>query len=385
MSKSKAPRGPSLYDYTMWEKAGIDPATGLPSKVVDAGGCRLKGNIMHNLRIKDEQDAVNRFKWGNIPIDQSSQEIERLLYYYYSLIFFYFEPLEKFMFMPYAFDSGLDLMGRPIYVHPVPFTTGDSEEEKKARAAQEAYLREIKLKVIYDVQLPEDYMDDDGNPDEAKVKEALSHSCVIIRDYTPQRALSGGTPRANLQDGILDVMSDCIPFSRTALLNSTGITGVAVHDDSESAAVFGFSDRLNSAALNGSKFLPVKGTLGGNDMSELTGNTPASSEEFMQMMQSYNNFRLSLYGLDNTGLYDKKAYVNEMQSGVSNVGLSLQDGLTQRQNACNIINSIWGIMFWCDLSESVSGMDQNMDGMPYNEQDQSGTQNNAPAEGGDEE
>lgn len=379
------PKGPSMYDMTMWERLGIDPKTGLPNRIINDS--ELKSGIKHALRIKDEQDAVNRYNWFNFPVRLSSQEVERALYYRHSLIFFYFEPLEEFMLMPYAFDSGIDFWGRPIYVHPVPYASGKDDSSKAAVKSQEEYLRSVKLKVIYDVQLVEDYLDEEGNPDENKMKEMLTKSCVIIRDYTPQMS-ENGTPRANLQDGILDVMSDCIPFSRTALLNSTGVIGVGVEDDTEAASVFGFSERLTNAALNGSKFLPIKKRMGNGDLQELTGGTVAKADEFLQMMQGYNNFRLGLYGLDNNGLYDKKAYVNEMQSGVNNVGLSLQDGLTQRQNACNIINSIWGIMVWCDIAEVVSGADQNLDGNTYDQQDQSGQSSKAPAqtsEGGDEE
>jgi hypothetical protein len=44
------------------------------------------------------------------------------------------------------------------------------------------------------------------------------------------------------------------------------------------------------------------------------------------------------------------------------VGLILQDGLTKRQLFCDIVNSIWGLGIWCDVSETVSGTDKNLDG-----------------------
>ena len=60
-----------------------------------------------------------------------------------------------------------------------------------------------------------------------------------------------------------------------------------------------------------------------------------------------------------------------------NVGLVYQDSLTRRQNFCDIVNSIWGLGIWCEPSESVLGIDQNMDGAAYDV-------NNAPIEGGDD-
>ena len=153
----------------------------------------------------------------------------------------------NFFLMPYAYDDGLDLYGRPIYVHPVPYASGSSDSAKKQRAVQEAYLRSIKLKVIYDVQMVEDFISENGEVDEAKAKELVNGSCVIIRDYTPQFNETG-RPRVDLQESLLDCMSDCIPFSRTALLNSTGVTGIGTNSADEDAAVYGFSNTINNAA-----------------------------------------------------------------------------------------------------------------------------------------
>lgn len=379
------PKGPYMCDPNMWDRAGIDPKTGLPSRAMDAD-FRVKRDIRAQLRVKDEQDAVNRYAWGNIPLDLSSQEIEKMLYHKQNLIFFYMESLGKFFIMPYAFDSGLDFYGRAQYVHPVPYASGSAVSDKKALDVQAEYLRSIKLKVIYDVVLEEDFFDEEGNFDADKAKELVTGSCVIIRDYTPQFN-EDGLPRVQLQETLLDVMSDCIPFSRTALLNSTGVCGVGTNSADEDAAVYGFSNTINNAALAGKKLIPIHKT-SGIDLQELTGGETAKAEEFLQAMQGYNNYRLSLYGLDNNGLYDKKAYVNELQSGVSNVGLSLQDGLTQRQHACNIINSIWGVWLTCDISETVSGMDRNADGDSYQDEDMSGETNGTQSNmegGGDDE
>ena len=380
---NKQPKGPGLWDITMWLKNGIDPKTGLPDRW--KGDCELKKNVKIQLRVKDEQDAINRFKAYNIPLNMSSQEIERMLYHRFELIFFYFEPLDEFYLMPYAFDDGLDFYGRPIYVHPVPYASG-AEANKEKIKKQRDFLRTIKLKVIYDVQLPEDYLKEDGNPDEEKIKQLLTKSCVILRDYTPQFS-ENGIPRVQMQDALLDCMADCIPFSRTALKNSTGVRGMKVSNPDEYSNVLMANEMLEKAALHGDQNIPIVGSV---DFQDLSGGRISNATEFLQTMQGYNNFRLSLYGLDNNGLYEKPSYVNNIQSGINNVGLALQDGLTQRQNSCNIINSIWGLGFWYDLSETVSGADRNMDGVAYDDQEQSGTINSTPTapaviEGGEEE
>lgn len=52
--------------------AGIDPKTGLPLKFGTDCKSELKTNIRRQLRIIDEQDAINRIQWFNLPMDISS-------------------------------------------------------------------------------------------------------------------------------------------------------------------------------------------------------------------------------------------------------------------------------------------------------------------------
>ena len=52
--------------------AGIDPKTGLPLTLGTDCKSELKTNIRRQLRIIDEQDAINRIQWYNLPMDISS-------------------------------------------------------------------------------------------------------------------------------------------------------------------------------------------------------------------------------------------------------------------------------------------------------------------------
>ena len=370
---------PTLPDISTLIQAGIDPKTGLPIKFGSGVDSKLKQDLKIQLRIKDEQDYANRFKWFNTGLDLSSQEIERMLYYKYELAFFYFEPLDKFMLLPFTLNGGLDIYSRYQYITPIPYTYGSPDDTKKVQKLQTNMLADLKLKVIYDVQLPEDYMDEEGNIDTNKAKELLTNSAVIIRDYTPQN-VNNAIPRFMLQDSILDVMSECIPYMRTALKNSTGVQGMKVSNEDEYSNVLAANVSLTRAALNGDQNINKIYKSKGQEFQALNSGTATQAQEFLQAMQGLDNYRKSLYGLDNNGLWDKKAYVNDMQSGVSNVGLSLQDSLTQRQHACNILNSIFGLGIWCDLSETVSGIDQNMDGINYDEEDQSGQYDQQPVD-----
>ena len=46
--------------------------TGLPLKLGTDCKSELKTNIRRQLRIIDEQDAINRIQWYNLPMDISS-------------------------------------------------------------------------------------------------------------------------------------------------------------------------------------------------------------------------------------------------------------------------------------------------------------------------
>ena len=336
---------------TLW-KAGINPKTGLPMKL---GGhkCTIKEDIKKYLRLIDEQDAVNRYVWYNLPANITSQELERMLYYKGQLCFFYDKDLEEFYFTPFALDGTIDFYGRYNTIHPVPMTSGTDDKGNKAQAQ---YLAEKKLKCVYGVKLPEEL-----------TKKDLMESCVLLHDYTKQAAQTI-QPRATVNDPLLDVMAECVPFMRTSMISSTGIKGVRVQDADQQQNVTDGSRSLEHAAMTGNPWVPIIGNI---EFQELTDGPTGKIEEYMLAMQSLDNLRLSGYGIDNGGLFEKKAHELQTEADINGgpVGLVLQDGLSIRQNFCNIVNSIWGIGIWCEPAENISGADLNGDGVIYDRND----------------
>lgn len=357
--------GPVLPNLEPFFAAGVDPRTGLPRKTKKNTIC-LKENIRRLIRIQDEQDAVNRYTWYNLPDGLNSQMVERMLYYRGQLCFFYFKEMDKFYFMPYALDGGIDFYGRFIGVHPIPFSGGTSDEEKADYNRKATILSEKKLKPIYDVMLPEELL--------KQGIDALYDNCVLLKDYTEQLSQTI-VPRQELNESIIEVESECIPFMRTALLRSSGVKGMRVGNQDEQANVHAANDSIYEAAMTGQVNIPIIGSV---EFQELNDGVVGKSDEFMMALQSLDNFRLSTYGLDNGGLFQKRErkLVSEQEmnaAGGGSVGLVLQDGLSIRQRFCDIVNSIWGIGIWCDVSETASGSDKNMDGEISDQADQSGT------------
>lgn len=341
-----------IPDITTLIQAGFNPKTGLPYKMTGTNPM-VKENVKKALRLIDEQDAVNRYVWYNLPCNITSQELERMLYYKGQLAFFYMKDLNEFYFMPYTLDGTIDFYGRYNHIHPVPMTSGNEEKDKSYKAQAEL-LSQIKLKCVYGIKMPDELVEDD-----------LYNNTVLLHDYSKQLSQTI-IPRQAINEGIIDIESECIPFMRTSLIAGSGIKGVRVNDADQQSSVREGSNSLVTSALSGDIWVPILGTV---EFQELTDGAPNKAQDYFLAMQSIENFRLSTYGIDNGGLFEKKAHELQSEADINGgpVGLVLQDGLSIRQNFCNIVNSIWGIGIWCEPAENISGTDLNGDGLMYNE------------------
>ena len=347
MSKNNA----TLVDTSLLIQAGIDPKTGLPIKYISGIECLRKADIKKQLRIIDEQDAVNSFTWYNLPDGLNARLIERILYYKGQGALFYFN--EKFYFLPYALSGTIDVYGRYMGITPLPFNGTSNDGGKK----DAPWIKDLVFDPVYDVILPEDYEEDKA----ADLMTMLEKSCVLLKDYTEQISQTN-ISRQILDDPILDMMAECLPFMRTALINATGVQGMRVNTENEKTEVYAANNAITRAALDGNSKVPIIGSV---DFQELTGGQIAKAEEFLLAMQSLDNYRLSLHGLDNGGLFQKRSHMleAEQEMNAGNVGLVMRDRLQCRQEFCNIANSIWGLDMWCEISETVIGMDVTGDGI----------------------
>lgn len=341
-----------ITDPNMLIQAGIDPRTGLPIKLGNCGSYGVdKQNIRKQLRIVDEQNALYRYTWYGLPPGLNQELVERVLYYRGQGAFFQING--KAYFLPYALDGEIDVYGRYLGITPLPFNGAQKKGDE-----DKPWVQGLTFEPVYEMLTELDIL---AIPSLEAAQQKLDKSCVLLHDYAQQIAQTN-IPRQTLQDPLLDVMADCIPFMRTALLNGTGITGIRVGNEDERASVEAASSAINEAALNGRKYVGVMGSL---DFQELTGGQVAKAEEFMLAMQSLDNYRLSLYGLDNGGLFQKRQHMLEAEQEMAggNTALVYADGLTQRQNACLIANSIFGWNMWCMPSEDVMPADIDGDGL----------------------
>ena len=346
-----------LPDLNTLVQAGIDPKTGLPIKYTDGEEqCRLKVDIRKVLRVMDEQDAINRYKWYNLPSGLDGQLLERILYYKGQGMFFYMESNDKFYFLPYALSGTIDVYGRFMQVTPVAFGNGTTDNEKA-----KPWIQGLVRKPVYDVL--------------EELDNEFEEGCVLLSDYSKQLSQTN-IPRQILNDPILDAEAEAFPLARTSLIANCGVKGMRVNDEDQKAQVKIASKSIYRAALNGDPWIPMVGNI---EFQDLTNGSALQSNEYLMYLKTLDNFRLSTYGLDNGGLFEKQAYVNNLDSSTNqaNVKERFQDGLTLRQKFCDTVNSIWGLGIWCEASESVAG-DTNLDGQAMDNQDQSGIPSEQP-------
>lgn len=306
-------------------------------------GCELAGSVLTSLRVLDEQDALSRYTWGNLPKGLNANLIERILYYRGRGMLFYMESNETFYFLPFALAGGLDVYGRYTGCTPIPFN-GNADPKK-----DKAWIQGLVKTPEYDIVLPTDL-----------TTEKFFDSCVILNDYSQQRSQTI-IPRAQLQEPLLKVMSEIIPFCRTNMLNSTGVDGVYVQTQDEAASILAASQAVNNAALSGQKWVAISSSI---QPKPLTSTPGARPEEYLMALQSLDNYRLSLHGLQSGGLFQKGSHMLQAEQDM-NAGRSkaiLNDGLWQRQEFCDIVNSIWGTGTYCEISESALNLDKNFDG-----------------------
>lgn len=344
----------AINSQEVFEALNLDPKKGKNFK--RAGDpCNDQPAYLKIFRIKDEQDAVNRYKWEMLPGCLNGKLIERMLWYKGQVALFYFKALERFFVLPFV-GKGCDYLGRPTKVTPLQWGSSESTSGQIKE-----FVKGLEFTPIY---VLEDAFDQKGN-----YKLKPEDCCLILQDYTPQLSFNN-LPRSNLNDVILNQMAEVMPIARTSLINNCGVRGVRVNNEDEFEEVQDFNKSLKSAALTGQGMIPIIGNL---DFQELTGGNAVNSEEYLLYLQALDNLRLSFYGLKTGGIFQKKSHMleGEQEMNANNNSLSYQDGLDIRQDFCTLANLIFAPylsqLFWCDVNEMAANADINGDGLMIDE------------------
>ena len=305
----------------------------------------LYTNNIARLRIMDEQVAVNKIIIHNLPLELSNNLVWRIIYYKGQGCLFYQKETDKFYFLPYCLNSdgktALDIYGRYTGVTPITFTGSvqDSTDSKKEK--DKIWIPGLIKHPQYDICL---------DPDEDKI----NNSCVILRGYSQQMSQTT-IPMCQMTEPLIQTEAAMIPFLRTALANSTGVTALRVGAEDENAQVDLASASVQWAALTGRKWIGITSTM---EFQDLQGSSPSQASEFLLAMQAIDNYRLGTHGLKNGGLFQKQAHVlqaeEDMNGGMSD--LILHDCLDRAIEFCDIANSIWGLGLYAEINPATMGI-----------------------------
>lgn len=309
----------------------------------------LADRFRMSLRVQDLQEFIGRYKWYNLPEGIDQELLERMFYYRGQVGIFYEPAEEKLYILPYVLNGSIDMYGRYTGVSFLPFNGKAETENGKKNIYIPGELREPQ----YEILLPEEL-----------TLEKFNNACVLCTDYSKQLAQKI-KPRAELQECVIQLESELYPFVRTALLSNTGIRLLKVRSEAEAEQIPILNQTMYDAALNGDCNLSYIG-----DVTADTLDSPvaAKPDDYLLTLQSLDNMRLNMMGLQNGGIFQKKAHMLEDENAMieSNSSSVYMDGLRNRQRWCNIINSIWGIGMWCEPSETEMEMDMNGDGLVTN-------------------
>ena len=310
----------------------------------------LMDKFLTNMRIQDLQDFIGRYKWFNLPEGIDQELLERMFYYRAQVGFFFDKEDGKCYILPYTLNGTIDIYGRYTGVSFLPFN-GKAETDKK-----QVYIPGEGRIPVYDVMLEEELTEDVWN-----------NSCVLCTDYTKQMTQEV-MPRCQTQDCVLRTMAEVYPMARTALISNSGLKIMKLTNANQAGTVNMLNQTQYDALLNGDTFL---GFVGDPNTQQMPDTSPAKSEEYFLYLQSLENLRLSFLGLQNGGIFQKKAHELQSENDMisSNTSRIYNDGLRNRQRWCNIINSIWGLGMWCMPSEVEMMQDMNGDGLLTNGED----------------
>ena len=109
---------------------------------------------------------------------------------------------------------------------------------------------------------------------------------------------------------------------------------------------------MYDAAISGTPFVAIECPV---EFQELNEGTAAKNENFMLDLQTSENFRLSTYGIENGGLFNKQSHEleNEAKLNSGPVRARLKRCLNKRKNATDIINKIWSLSINPVISEEI--------------------------------
>lgn len=334
-----------MYDTSAFAQAGITPSKSILKygNAIDQNGNVIVGNpLMKNLKydslfaIMKEQNRIEvleRYQWVNVPFGLTADLIERVLFYRGKGVLYYNDKVEKFQFLPFALNGAIDEYGRYQKVNTLPFTGVSLEEEKKHKKELPTVYED--LEIVYDLPY-----------DEETLRGLYKKPVGVILNDSSIGISQQPIIRDNYVKPILHLMATLIQIINTAMFGAADHSLIQVGSESELASLNSQINAINLDILNGKRFTGVVGEL---PITPLKSSSTANLEGLFNTFNSLNNLLKSISGVQNAGVFDKKAQLLQSEQALngSNADDIYFNGLRMRQEACMLIQAYYGYPIWC--------------------------------------
>lgn len=301
---------------------------------------KLQESIYETIQEKDIEQFTGKGVWYNLPDGLDSDLIERILYYKGRGVFFYIKTIDKFFFLPFTLAGEIDVVGKYLDITPMTFGGGEDDEKE--------FINGLVRSPIYQILIPEQL-----------TEEILENGCVILNDRTQKRS-QYIKPRSELQNPIISLEANMVALIRTAIMNKVGVKGVKSSGPEDSTKIIQASKSKWLYALAGFTYLPIEN---GFEQLDIDDTTSANLQELFMALNSIDNFRLDALGIMNGGVFEKQGTIlqTEAEFGVSATQLIEDNFVKQRQNFCNIVNSIWNLNIWYEPYTALNMQEPSQD------------------------
>lgn len=307
------------------------------NQIIAAAQTRI-ADFRVGLRVRDEQQFIERYKWKGLPEELDAELIERILYYRGQAALFRFN--DKFFFLPFSLSSdggtSIDPYGRFNQILPLVFNGSQSGDKQ----AEMPFVKGMTYEVVKNVA--KEY-----------IKSKDPNKCAVICwDYSPQVSQTN-IPRYKLQETLINAMSEQIVLSRSAIIANMPADTLLVTDQGQADSVRAEIAATESAILAGMRIIPITSPLNTNALQNHSGGSNIVQDTWMNFA-SMDSIRLTQLGIVDKGPSDKKAQKLEAEQDdeTDNTKFIYDNGLKCRQRFANIVNALWS-----DLNISVSKSD----------------------------
>lgn len=255
----------------------------------------------------DLQQFCSRYKWEGLPKYMPDNIIERLLYFKGNICLFFNGG--TLYALPYSFNGRLDPYTYPTAIRPIALN-GNNFGNKDL--------------ITY--------------PNGTINKKA---ECVILSDRIPTSFNDTVTPRASIQQDIINLMNDALISGNINLKNSLkkGLVGV----DSEDQVAVMEKDIEEATKSNSPYIVTAKGGMSTKAMEVWNNNIPVDMESYIQYLSALNNLRCYSLGIKNQGIYEKteRMLVGQLSGVAYQTNLILETGLQCRINALERLKELY--------------------------------------------